>query len=75
MAFTLLYRGLGCSFGAHPGCGVFDAKVMLGPGLSLRELMVGFIWGLSLHHYYLDQKIWRVSRDTGLNRDLKLSAA
>jgi hypothetical protein len=73
VAFTLLYRGLGCGFGAHPGCGVFDAKVMLGPGISLRDLMVGFIWGFALHHYYLDQKIWRVSRDTGLNRDLKLS--
>jgi hypothetical protein len=75
VAFTLLYRGLGCGFGAHPGCGVFDGKVMLGSGLSLRDLMVGFIWGIALHHYYLDQKIWRVSRDTGLNRDLKLSAA
>jgi hypothetical protein len=75
VAFTLLYRGLGCGFGAHPGCGSFDAKVMLGPGISLRDLMVGFIWGFALHHYYLDQKIWRVSRDTGLNRDLKLSSA
>jgi hypothetical protein len=75
VVFTLLYRGLGCGFGAHPGCGTFDAKVMLGPGLSLRDLMVGFIWGFALHHYYLDQKIWRVSRDSGLNRDLKLSSA
>jgi hypothetical protein len=75
VAFTLLYRGLGCGFGAHPGCGTFDAKVMLGPGLSLRDLMVSFIWGFALHHYYLDQKIWRVSRDSGLNRDLKLSSA
>ncbi len=37
--------------------------------------MVGFVWGFALHHYYLDQKIWRVSRDSGLNRDLKLSSA
>jgi hypothetical protein len=75
VVFTLLYRGLGCGFGAHPGCDAFDGQVMLGAGLSLRDLMVGFIWGFAMHHYYLDQKIWRVSRDTGLNRDLKLSAA
>jgi len=72
IAFTLLYRGLGCGFGAHPGCGAFDAGVKLAAGLSVRDLMVGFIWGFALHHYYLDQKIWRVSRDAGLTRDLKL---
>jgi hypothetical protein len=75
VAFTLLYRGLGCGFGAHPGCGGFETQVMLGPGLSLRDLIVAFIWGFAMHHYYLDQKIWRVSRDSGLNRDLKLSSA
>lgn len=75
VAFTLAYRALGCGFGLHPGCGTFDAKLMLGAGLSLRDLASGFIWGFALHHYYLDQKIWRVSRDAGLNKDLKLSAA
>ena len=75
VAFTLLYRALGCGFGIHPGCGSFDVKLMLGPGLSLRDLASGFIWGFALQHYYLDQKIWRVSRDAGLNKDLKLSAA
>ncbi|MFP2960356.1 hypothetical protein ACLEPN_21665 [Myxococcus sp. 1LA] len=75
IVFTLLYRGLGCGFGAHPGCGGFDWKVPLGAGLTLRNLMECFIWGFALHHYYLDQKIWRVSRDTGLNRDLKLGTS
>jgi hypothetical protein len=75
VAFTLLYRGLGCGFGAHPGCGGFDWGMPLAAGLTLRDLMGGFIWGFALHHYYLDQKIWRVSRDAGLNRDLKLGAA
>jgi hypothetical protein len=72
IAFTLLYRGLGCGFGAHPGCGAFDAGMTLAAGLSLRDLVTGFIWGFALHHYYLDQHIWRVSRDAGLHRDLKL---
>jgi len=75
VAFTVLYRALGCGFGVHPGCGAFDMNVPLAAGLSLRDLAAGFMWGFAFHHYYLDQKIWRVSRDTGLNRDLKLSAA
>ncbi|WNG43622.1 hypothetical protein F0U60_05575 [Archangium minus] len=75
VVFTLLYRGLGCGFGAHPGCGGFDWHMPLAAGLTLRHLMEGFIWGFALHHYYLDQKIWRVSRDAGLNKDLKLGTA
>ncbi|WP_164020243.1 hypothetical protein [Pyxidicoccus trucidator] len=75
VVFTLLYRGLGCGFGAHPGCGGFDLRMPLAAGLTLRDLVGGFIWGFALHHYYLDQKIWRVSRDAGLNKDLKLGTA
>ncbi|NMO17594.1 hypothetical protein HPC49_51925 [Pyxidicoccus fallax] len=75
VVFTLLYRGLGCGFGAYPGCGGFDLKLQLAAGLTLKDLMGGFIWGFALHHYYLDQKIWRVSRDAGLNKDLKLGTA
>ncbi|NTX60849.1 hypothetical protein HUA74_09275 [Myxococcus sp. CA051A] len=75
VVFTLVYRGVGCGFGAHPGCGGFDAKLALGAGLTLRDFMSGFIWGFALHHYYLDQKIWRVSRDAGLHKDLKLGSA
>jgi hypothetical protein len=31
-------------------------------------------WGLSLHHYYLDQKIWRVSKAQDLQRQFGISA-
>ncbi|HEV2864378.1 MAG TPA: hypothetical protein VGX48_25490 [Pyrinomonadaceae bacterium] len=31
-------------------------------------------WGLSLHHYYLDQKIWRVSKAHDLQRQLGIEA-
>jgi len=30
-------------------------------------------WGLSLHHYYLDQKIWRVSKARDLQRQFGVS--
>ncbi|RJS18494.1 hypothetical protein DRW03_25600 [Corallococcus sp. H22C18031201] len=72
VAFTLVYRGLGCGLGVHPGCGEFDAHLPLVAGLTLRDFMEGAIWGVALHHYYLDQHIWRVRRDEGLSRDLKL---
>jgi hypothetical protein len=75
VVFTVLYRGLGCGFGLHPGCGGFDTRMELAAGLTVRDLMEGFIWGFALHHYYLDQKIWRVSKDAGLNKDLKLNAS
>lgn len=29
-------------------------------------------WFVAIHHYYLDQRIWRVSRDKRLRADLKL---
>ncbi|RKH94420.1 hypothetical protein [Corallococcus sp. AB038B] len=76
LAFTLVYRTMGCGMGVHPGCGAFDAKVAMGgSGLTLRDLMEGFIWGFALHHYFLDQYIWRVRKDAGLNQDLKLNTA
>jgi hypothetical protein len=38
--------------------------------------LVGAIWiGLIFHHYYLDQKIWRIRADQRLTRDLRLDPA
>ncbi len=70
--FTLIYRGLGCGLGAHPGCSAPQIAVPLGAGLTGRDLAIAFMWGFALHHYYLDQKIWRVKKDAQLNRDLNL---
>jgi hypothetical protein len=74
LAFTLLYRGLACALGSGPGCALDGGPVALGAGLTLTDLVVGLVWGVALHHYYLDQRIWRPSRDAGLQRDLKLAA-
>jgi len=38
--------------------------------------LVGAIWiGFIFHHQYLDQRIWKISRDRQLNRDLHLARA
>jgi len=76
LIFTLFTR--------YPGWFFIGMKVPLLPGMNaisqyqlgnlftISELAIGLWWGFSLHHYYLDQKIWRVSKDSQLNRDLKL---
>ncbi len=68
--FTVAYRyGLGCVFGASPGC---EDTAMVGAGLRGIDVCQAFMWGFALHHYYLDQKIWRPSRDATLREELKL---
>jgi hypothetical protein len=73
IAFTLFYRLAGCALGATPGCSPSPWDRPLAAGLTLSNLAMGFFWGFALHHYYLDQKIWRVGRDTVLKRDLTMS--
>ena len=41
-------------------------------GYTAVELTAAFWWGVAMHHYYLDQKIWRVSKDSALQRTLRL---
>jgi hypothetical protein len=36
---------------------------------------MAFIWGGAFIHYYLDSKIWRVRRDTQLNKNLHMDEA
>jgi hypothetical protein len=36
------------------------------------KLMLGLYWGLFMHHYWLDQKIWHPSHDAGLRAELGL---
>jgi hypothetical protein len=75
IAFTLAYRLAGCGLGTAPGCGGFSLTAPLAAGLTASHLAQGFFWGFALHHYYLDQKIWRLRKDSRLNRDLGLATA
>jgi len=52
------------------------STVQFGSGvrMGLRELAYTIAVSISLQHYYLDQKIWKVSRDKGLRSDLRLTA-
>ena len=69
--FAPVYWLLACWTDVFPGCRIFD-----GGGLgSVTAGQIGLClwWGLALQHYYLDQKIWRVSRDPALKRHLRLA--
>jgi hypothetical protein len=50
------------------------ASVPFGGTFHVADL-VGAIWiGFVLHHYCLDQRIWRLASDRRLNQDLRLTA-
>jgi hypothetical protein len=75
IAFALLYRLGGCALGSAPACDSFTMTHSLGSsGLTITDLATGFFWGFALHHYYLDQRIWRLRSDKSLRRDLRLPA-
>ncbi|MES2643264.1 MAG: hypothetical protein V4850_27520 [Myxococcota bacterium] len=73
IAFTLAYRLPNCGFGSPPGCATGTTPLFA--GLSLPVIGETLFWGFALHHYFVDQYIWRPSRDTRLRADLRLVAA
>lgn len=75
--FTLLYRYpnwffVGAAVPLAPGPNIVSG-MGLGGLFHVSDLAIGFWWGFAFNHYYLDQKIWRLSKDKQLNQDLKLA--
>jgi hypothetical protein len=66
----VVYAFAACSTGVFPGCRLFAAS--LGP-ITATQLGLCLWWGLALQHYYLDQRIWRISGDAELKRNLRLA--
>ncbi len=69
-AFSFVYLLLACWTGVFPGCQVF-MNMKIG-GATGSQIGLSLWWGLALHHYYLDQKIWRVKGDPRLRKNLGL---
>lgn len=71
-AFSLLvYWGAAAATGAFPTFQLLtDAR--LGP-FTFNQLGLCLWWGLALHHYLVDQYIWRVREDPALRRNLALA--
>lgn len=71
----VVVRLLGCGVEIHPGCFPFYPSTEHGMfgAFNTDRLLQGVLIGFALQHYFLDQFIWRTSKDQELNRDLKLA--
>ncbi|PWT91037.1 MAG: hypothetical protein C5B54_06130 [Acidobacteria bacterium] len=77
--FTLLYRypnwyfaGTEIPFFGWQNNPVSRAMIG-GSSFTISDLAIGFWWGFAFNHYYLDQKIWKLSKDKRLNQDLRIA--
>ncbi len=70
----IIFRVLGCTFEVHPGCIpiALSSNVILFADFGTDKLLLGILMGLAFHHYFLDQFIWKTSKDKELAKDLKL---
>jgi hypothetical protein len=69
-AFSIVYFAIARGTGAFPVFQGFEGA-MLGP-LRVNDLALSMWWGIALHHYYLDQRIWRIQEDPALREHLGL---
>jgi len=75
--FTIAYRyshwffaGSNMPFAPGPN---LVSTFSLGGLFSVSDLAIGFWWGFAFNHYFLDQYIWKLSKDKQVNVDLKLA--
>ena len=72
-AFSLFYLPFSSATGVFPVLATLTG-VTIG-AISLNEIMLALWWGLALHHYVLDQRIWRIKDDPELRQHLGLSGS
>jgi hypothetical protein len=65
-----VYLLFACATGVFPGCAILARSSDTVRGASQVGLCLW--WGLAVHHYWLDQRIWRVRGDALLRRNLGL---
>ncbi|MCI0603961.1 hypothetical protein L0156_13235 [bacterium] len=79
LLFAISYRyvnwyflGLRVPFSGGPNS---ISEMPLGLDFTISDLAFAFWWGFALHHYFLDQKIWKLSKDKKLTQELRLASA
>ena len=74
IGFALVFRLLGCTLNIHPGCAPFliTSEITLFGGLQTDSLLKAVLLGFPLHHYYVDQFIWKTSKSKELQKDLRI---
>jgi hypothetical protein len=72
LAFSVLYYAAASMTGVFPIIRSFvGAKI---GDVSVNKLGLAIWWGLALHHYVLDQRIWRIKDDPDLRGHLGVEA-
>jgi hypothetical protein len=79
VAFGLFVRGFGCSIQVYDGphqcfTPTLIGRVHLFGNVYSDTLLGAFFLGFPCHHYFVDQFIWKPSKDQRLQQDLKLQA-
>jgi hypothetical protein len=69
LAASLLYLVVNALRGASPTLSIFPYDS------DAARAFLALYWGVSLHHYYLDSKIWHPRRDPALRRELGMADA
>ena len=74
IAMAALLRVTGSFLDITPGFEplVTTSKMTLFGELSTSALLLSIVIGIPMHHYFVDQYIWRPSKDKTLRQDLKI---
>lgn len=80
IGFGVLVRCFGCSIQVYQGASQCFTPMLIGRvhlfgSVYSDTLLAAFFIGFPLHHYFVDQFIWKPSKDRGLQRDLRLEPA
>jgi len=73
LAFTVILRYASWSLDGRFWQSAWTIRALPGP-FSAAEYVNAWWWIVAMHHYYLDQRIWRVGRDAKLRANLGLHA-
>lgn len=65
---------LGWDFPLLSDVWLFEGMLSDNGSLVLKDLIYSVFIGVPLQHYYIEQKIWKLSKDKGARKSLKLSA-
>ena len=70
----LILRGSGMLLGIFPGTAAWlsHSHSILFGDVSVHEAAFVTALGVAMHHYFLDQFIWKIRQDSGLRRDLNV---
>jgi len=74
IAMAALLRVTGSIFEVTPGLDplVKTSQITLFGDITLSALFLSIVIGIPMHHYFVDQYIWRPSKDKELREDLKI---